>query len=349
MQAPTSPPTIVHRQNLAQGGKGSATLGRCIPARKVLRRRAAKPRSQETRIDGGTGGGGGPPDIGDGPERHGAASRQGAGPLGGKDGKRGGAAIDRQQDEQEEMRRVDAAAAFARPAGDGDRMPRPDQQQAESQRHPSPCLGRTAGPVQEPAGHQRHQQTGGEHRHQDQPVQQQIADIEGNRRPGIGRQQAKPRRQVVAVSPDAADLGRLLRRIGPPRGQALDHGLVVRRMTPPGGQPAADIAPARYRREIVELQEQTMPGQTLEDAEAEGGATDAATREAESRPRLLTRSLEPMDALVERDERTVVDRRPVVQFLELLAQHGEQRGGHLRKLAGLRPARLHGRGCRRRH
>ena len=48
MQAPTSPPTIVHRQNLAQGGKGSATLGRCIPARKVLRRRAAKPRSQET-------------------------------------------------------------------------------------------------------------------------------------------------------------------------------------------------------------------------------------------------------------------------------------------------------------
>ena len=247
------------------------------------------------------------------------------------------------------MYRVDAAAAFARPAGDGDRMPRPDQQQAESQRHPSPCLGRAARPIQEPAGHQRHQQTGGEHRYQDQPVQQQIADIEGNRRPGIGRQQAKPRRQVIAVRPDAADLRRLLRRIGPPRGQALDHGLVVRRMAPPGGEPASDIAAARYRREIVELQEQTMPGQALKDAEAEGGAADAAAREAESGPRLLARSLEPMDALVERDERTVVERRPVVQLLELLTQHGEQRGGRLGKLAGLRPAWLPARGCRRRH
>ena len=78
-------------------------------------------------IDGGTGGGGGPPDIGDGPERHGAATRQGAGPLGGEYGKRGGAAIDRQQNEGEEMRRVDAAAPFTRPAGDSDRMPCPDQ------------------------------------------------------------------------------------------------------------------------------------------------------------------------------------------------------------------------------
>ena len=99
----------------------------------------------------------------------------------------------------------------------------------------------------------------------------------------------------------------------------------------------------------MEFQKQTMPGQPLDDAEAEGGAADAAAREAESGPRLLTRGFEPMDALVECDERAVVDRRTVVKLLELLTQHGEQRGGHLGKLARLRPARLLGRVCRRRH
>src|SRR6185369_14350045 len=104
----------------------------------------------------------------------------------------------------------------------------------------------------------------------------------------------------------------------------------------------------------MELQEQIMPGQPLKYAEAEGGAADAAAREAEGGPWLLTRGLEPMDALVERDERAVVERGPVVELLELLAQHGEQRGRRLGKLARLRLARLPlgrilARGCRQCH
>ena len=91
-----------------------------------------------------------------------------------------------------------------------------------------------------------------------------------------------------------------------------------------------------------------MPGKSLEDAEAEGGAADAAAREAQSSPRLLTSGFEPMDALVERYERAVVEGGSLVQLLEFLPQDREQRGRRLGKLVGL-PARLLGRRCRGGH
>jgi hypothetical protein len=43
-----------------------------------------------------------------------------------------------------------------------------------------------------------------------------------------------------------------------------------------GRQPAADVASARYARQVVELTQQPQFGQRLDDAEIEGGAADAA-------------------------------------------------------------------------
>ena len=51
----------------------------------------------------------------------------------------------------------------------------------------------------------------------------------------------------------------------------------------PRGQPAADVAAARDRRQVVELAEQAGARQALQHAEAEAAAADATAREAERR------------------------------------------------------------------
>jgi hypothetical protein len=69
----------------------------------------------------------------------------------------------------------------------------------------------------------------------------------------------------------------------------------------PGAQPAAEEAAARHGREVVELVEQIVPGQPLHHSQREGGAPDAAAREAKRRQLLF------MDLLVNARQTDVVD------------------------------------------
>ncbi len=50
----------------------------------------------------------------------------------------------------------------------------------------------------------------------------------------------------------------------------------------PGDEPAADVAAARDRRQVVEVAQQALLRQPLQDAEVEGGAADAAAGEGQA-------------------------------------------------------------------
>ena len=59
----------------------------------------------------------------------------------------------------------------------------------------------------------------------------------------------------------------------------------------PRREPASDVAPARHRREVVELLEEPQLGEGLEHAEVERGAADPAAREGEAQELVLVARL----------------------------------------------------------
>src|SRR5205085_4754749 len=111
--------------------------------------------------------------------------------------------------------------------------------------------------------------------------------VEGDTGPGIGRKGPQPRHQEVAVGAQLLKLGGLgescvpCDRVAAALGEGVEDGLIVALVKAPGRQPAADVAAARHRRQIMEMPQQPVGGKSLQDAERKGGAADAAAREAE--------------------------------------------------------------------
>ncbi len=99
-------------------------------------------------------------------------------------------------------------------------------------------------------------------------------------------------------------------------------------MKAPSRQPAADVAAAGHRRQIMEMPQQPVGGEGLQDAERKGGAADAAAGEAErgSRNRQTVNALIKLEHI--RRRRAVRDARIAGMHLgEFLIQHPEQRQG----------------------
>ena len=122
------------------------------------------------------------------------------------------------------------------------------------------------------SGHRQRQAEDGE-------VEDEVAKADAHRRPRVAAEQAEARRQVVAEAAEVAHLARLLRL------QVQRARLAVRgqhRL-----QPAADVAAARYGRHVVEPFEETQPLQTLQDAEPERRAADAAAGQRQPDQRLV--------------------------------------------------------------
>ena len=140
-------------------------------------------------------------------------------------------------------------------------------------------MGRIDSPRRE-RGELRERDRRQDQRHDHEPVQEEIADVERDDGERVGGEQAGVRRQVVAVAPEIGE------RRGPVRlavgAQAGKHRLVTPALHP-GHQPGADIAAAGDGREIVEPVQELTPRQALDRAEREGGAADAAPGEAERR------------------------------------------------------------------
>src|SRR5437899_7979713 len=104
-------------------------------------------------------------------------------------------------------------------------------------------------------------------------------------------------------------------------------------MKAPSRQPAADVAAAGDRRQIMEMPQQPVGGESLQDAERKGGAADAAAGEAERR----SRNRQTVNALIKleriRRRRAVSDARIAgMQLSEFLIQHPEQRQGLRRRM-----------------
>jgi len=129
----------------------------------------------------------------------------------------------------------------------------------------------------------RQRQHGGEKRHQDEPVQEEVAKVGRDERPGIGRQNAELGAQVVTVLPEPVDRPRLR---GEGRLQWGAELLDDARRAPlvpmtPRGEPASDEPPSRHGRQVVDLAQQTRARQALENAQGERGTADAPSGQAQ--------------------------------------------------------------------
>src|ERR1700730_3947641 len=99
-------------------------------------------------------------------------------------------------------------------------------------------------------------------------------------------------------------------------------------MEAPSRKTTADVAAAGHRRQIMEMPQQPVGGESLQDAERKGGAADAAAGEAErgSRNRHTANALIKLEHIGRR--RAVRDARIAgMQLTEFLIQHPEQRQG----------------------
>ncbi len=183
--------------------------------------------------------------------------------------------------------------------GDGDRAE--EDRHPEGRRQDPPLVNLEPGPgpqPQEDDARPRDHQPRGHQRQQDEPVEEQVAQEDRHQRPGVGGEQPHLGAHVAAEAPQV--LHRL--RLGIDRRGRLAAELVLdeldgaallllrllflRQGLPahpldPAGQPAPQIAAARDGGQEIELLEQAVAGEPLDDAEAEGGAADAAAREAE--------------------------------------------------------------------
>ena len=161
----------------------------------------------------------------------------------------------------------------------------------------------------------RYEQQAKKQRREDEPVEQEVADVEGDAGPGIGREGPQPRRQEVAVGAQLLQLGGLgesfvpCDRVAAALGEGVEDGLIVALVKAPGRQPAADVAAARHRRQIMEMSQQPVGGESLQDAERKGGAADATAGEAErgSRNRQTVNALIKLEHI--RRRRAVRDAR----------------------------------------
>ena len=177
--------------------------------------------------------------------------------------------------------------------------------------------------LQDQQGHQ-------EDRQDDDPVEHEVAQIDGNARPRIGRENAHLGGEIVAVGAQPGGRDRLDVRAARPSHQVAPHRGEIRAL-PPRRQPAAHVAAARHGRQVVELRQQRalrlrdrvlwiglariqrncglrigmvlehlpdaarsrMRRQRLDHAEAECRAAYPASRQAERRP------IEPVERLVQ--------------------------------------------------
>ncbi len=179
-----------------------------------------------------------------------------------------------------------------------------DDGEDKQQRQPGVCqrcgqcksirIDQPAAQIQQQIG-QRQQRA--EERHQDQQVQQQIAQIGGNRRQRIARKNPQPGRQVIAVATQKAQRRMLRRAVRSRRarraprpcfaGQRLLHRRqrIRHRLARLAAaknqrrQPGPDIAAARHRRQMVERAQQPQPRQRLDHPQAKRRAADPPARQ----------------------------------------------------------------------
>ncbi len=171
--------------------------------------------------------------------------------------------------------------------------------------------------------HARQQQQAGDQRQPDAQVHQQVAQEGRDQRQQVARQ-PQHRAQVVAVGPQSADgvvlaarqrLARHQRRHRPRDAaggigeHALDAGEVGARLLLQRGQPAGDVAAARNAGQVAELVEPVQARQALQDAEAERGAADAASRQAQRGRTAARRKV--VDGLVDQFQQVLVVTQPV--------------------------------------
>ena len=154
----------------------------------------------------------------------------------------------------------------------------------------------------------------GQRRQQDQLVEQHVAEPDGADHPGVRAEQARRRRQVVAVLAQEGDgilhrrtLHRLARRRQAAR--RLDH-VAVAVVLDEAVEPRADVAAARHGGQVVHAPQQVVFGQPLQDAEIERRRSDAAAREREAE------RLHPMG--LRRGAPGVVGLQPLLVVLVLL-------------------------------
>ncbi len=141
----------------------------------------------------------------------------------------------------------------------------------------------------------------------DEPVEEQVAEIKREGRPEVRRGKPDLRRQVVAVFAQPSDRRRFRVGSAGTTGECRPHGRETSALYPKR-EPASDIAAAGNGREVVKTGEQRrrrliwrralgrtgMIGQRLDDAQGEGSAPDAAARQAERK------LVQPVQSLVER-------------------------------------------------
>ncbi len=163
-------------------------------------------------------------------------------------------------------------------------------------------------------GHDGQQQNRGDRREEDQPVEEQVADVERSQRPGVGRHCAELGGQVVAVGAQSRDFGRFGVTVRDISEQGVGDFRIVVHERAPGREPAADIAAARHHRKIVEFEQDVALGQRPQDAQPERSAADAAARQAQGRAAFVFAD-QAVDLVVEAAQRAL-GRRAAVQHPE---------------------------------
>ena len=130
----------------------------------------------------------------------------------------------------------------------------------------------------------RSQQHRGDERQQHQPVEQEVPPHRREQRPEVGGHQAALGREVAAGRPQPIDRGEaclIAAHRANLRGIQPAHHLVATVAVQPRCQPAADVAAAGYRGEVIELAEHTGARERLKNSQSEGCAADSAAGEAQ--------------------------------------------------------------------
>jgi hypothetical protein len=156
-------------------------------------------------------------------------------------------------------------------------------------------------------GHQARQAEGrDEHRNQHEPVQDDVSQDRRDQGPHVRREQPELRREVAAEPSQLMDRRRLggdaehvlLDLDGAERsaGEFVRHARNRVGAGPIGGlpmnprrQPTADVAATGHRRQVFEARQEAVFRETLQDAEAEGRASNTAARKAERRQPIVAR------------------------------------------------------------
>ena len=117
---------------------------------------------------------------------------------------------------------------------------------------------------------------------EDDEVENEIAQVGGDHRPGIGAEPPQSRREIIAEAAQEPDFLRLFstRLFHPVR---VERGLDIRQSPTldPRQQPAPDVAAPGNGRKIIELAQQLHLRQRLEHAEIESGAPNPAPGKGE--------------------------------------------------------------------